>query len=75
VLDAIGWIATALFAASYFVRDSGKMRIVQAFAAARWIAYGVLLHALPIIVANVIVASLALYSAWRPAPQREPVEP
>ena len=29
-----------------------------------WIVYGVLLGAAPVIVANVIVASLALWSSW-----------
>jgi hypothetical protein len=32
-----------------------------------WIIYGVVNHALPVIVANLIVSSLALYSAWRAA--------
>ena len=45
------------------------MRWVQAGAAACWIIYGILLHATPVIVANVIVAGLALYSAWLPGPQ------
>ncbi len=30
-----------------------------------WIIYGVMIHALPVIVANLIVSRLALYSAWR----------
>jgi hypothetical protein len=34
--------------------------------------YGFLLHAAPVIVANVIVASLAGYSALRSAPERSP---
>jgi hypothetical protein len=65
VLDTIGWIATAIFSVSYFVHKPGPMRLVQGLAAVCWIVYGVLLHALPIIGANIIVASLAVYSAWR----------
>jgi len=30
-----------------------------------WISDGVMIHALPAIVANLIVSGLALYSAWR----------
>jgi hypothetical protein len=45
------------------------MRWVQATAALCWMTYGVMLHAAPVIVANVIVASLAAYSAWRTSPQ------
>lgn len=63
--DGLGWAATALFAASYFCKETGKLRMVQALASLVWMAYGVLIHALPVIVANFIVSSLALYSAWR----------
>lgn len=74
--DLLGWTATALFAASYFCREPRTLRLVQAGAALLWLAYGVALQAAPVIVANVIVASLALWSAWsepaRTRPQREP---
>jgi hypothetical protein len=63
--DGLGWLATATFAASYFCKESFKLRLVQALAAFMWMVYGVMIHALPVIVANVIVWSLALYSAWR----------
>jgi uncharacterized protein with PQ loop repeat len=42
------------------------MRWVQAAAALCWMTYGILLHARPVIVANVIVAALAVYSSFRP---------
>jgi hypothetical protein len=69
--DLIGWAATALFAASYFCREPRTLRRVQAVAASVWIAYGVLIQAWPVIVANVVVASLAVGSSWtrRPAPE------
>jgi len=63
--DLIGWAATALFAVSYFCREPRTLRLTQAAAALLWLAYGVALHAAPVIVANVIVASLALWSAWQ----------
>ena len=62
--DLVGWAATALFAASYFCREPRTLRLTQAAAALLWLAYGVVLQAAPVIVANVIVASLALWSAW-----------
>ena len=65
MLDGLGWVATALFASSYLVRTTRAMRRVQALAALLWVAYGVWMNALPIIVANVIVAMLALYSDWK----------
>jgi Bacterial inner membrane protein len=72
VSDAIGWLATAIFGVSYFVRNPATMRWVQASAAVCWMVYGVLLHAAPVVVANVIVASLAAYSALRTAPEQSP---
>lgn len=63
--DGIGWVATAIFAASYFVKSSKAMRRIQAVAALLWVIYGVWMNALPIIVANLVVATLALFSDWK----------
>ena len=65
MLDGLGWVATAFFAASYFCKTSRSMRRVQAAAALLWVCYGISMNAPPIVVANVIVASLALYSDWK----------
>ena len=67
--DLIGWAATATFATSYFCREPRTLRLIQAAAATMWLAYGIALNAAPVIVANVIVASLALWSA-RSTPRR-----
>ena len=61
--DAIGWVATAVFLASYSCSDPRKLRLMQAAAALIWVGYGVLLQAMPIIVANLLVAAVAAYSA------------
>jgi hypothetical protein len=62
-LDAIGWIATAVFSISYLFRSGATLRRVQAIAAVLWIAYGIAISAKPVIVANVIVAVSAIGSA------------
>lgn len=67
VVDAVGWLATAVFAASYFCKEPAALRRTQALAALLWIAYGVALKAAPVIGANLVVASLALWSSWAPA--------
>jgi uncharacterized protein with PQ loop repeat len=76
MLESIGWVATAVFAASYFCKEAVVLRRLQALAAVLWIAYGVLIAAPPVIVANVIVASLALWSSLpgtrHRAPEAEP---
>lgn len=66
VMDAIGWTATAIFAASYFCKEPAGLRRTQALAALVWIAYGVALKSAPVIVANVVVASLAAWSSLAP---------
>ena len=63
MLDMIGWVATAVFSASYFFRNGAALRRVQAIAALIWIAYGVAIGAKPVIAANAIVAVAALASA------------
>ncbi|HEY8105727.1 MAG TPA: hypothetical protein VIE46_06440 [Gemmatimonadales bacterium] len=63
MIDWIGWLATAVFAGSYLCKEPAVLRRVQALAAVFWVAYGVLIHALPVIVANVVVAGFALYSS------------
>jgi hypothetical protein len=61
----LGWVATGLFLVSYFSKDAGVLRRIQALAAVLWIGYGVLIQATPVIVANVLVAVAALVTEWR----------
>ena len=65
LLELVGWAATGVFAGSYLCREPQTLRKVQAFAAILWIGYGVVIHSFPIIVSNVIVATLASLSAFR----------
>jgi uncharacterized protein with PQ loop repeat len=69
VPELIGWLATSIFAVSSFVRNPATMRWIQALAAVCWIIYGVVLHARPVIVANVIVVMLAALTALRSVPR------
>lgn len=61
----IGWIATAVFAASYACRRPATLRRVQAGAAVLWVVYGVSIQAAPVVVANLVVAGAALFSSFR----------
>lgn len=58
----IGWVATAAFASSYVFKDPATLRRIQAGAAVLWIAYGVHMGAMPVVVANLIVAAVAIAS-------------
>ena len=63
-LEWIGWVATAFFASSYFFKQPDALRKVQAGAAMLWVIYGLIIHAFPVVVANLVVASVALYSSY-----------
>jgi hypothetical protein len=67
--DWIGWLATAVFLVSYFTKQPTSLRRVQGVAAGLWALYGVVIHSLPVIVANVLVAGVAIASSikFRPS--------
>jgi hypothetical protein len=64
LLNLIGWIATAVFTASYFFKRAEHLRRVQVVAACLWIAYGALSGAVPVVAANVLVVAAALVAGW-----------
>lgn len=66
MFEWIGWIATAVFAFSYFCSEPRRLRLIQAFAALLWLGYGIVIKAPPVIVANIIVATLAIASTLKP---------
>jgi hypothetical protein len=63
--DSLGWVATALFALSYFAKDRHNLLVLQIVAASVWIGYGLLLGAAPVVVANVVVAGAAAFTVIR----------
>jgi hypothetical protein len=65
VSEGLGWVATAVFCASYFVRRRQAMLAIQTGAALLWVGYGALTHATPVVAANAIVMGSALWSLWR----------
>ena len=63
-VDCLGWAATAVFVGSYFARPS-RLRQVQMIGALLWMTYGFLIHALPVIFANILVFAAAAWNAAR----------
>jgi len=59
--ESLGWVATGVFVASYFFRKPVMLRTTQMCGAALWILYGLLIRAIPVVVANVLVFFAA---AW-----------
>lgn len=72
--DWLGWIATAIVVVSYFTRGPKTLRRIQGLGACLWLAYGALIHSMPVVVANIFVASAALLTSLRP-PAEVPVKP
>jgi len=66
--DWVGWLATAVFMLSYFPKQAVTLRRIQGGAALLWALYGALIHSLPIIAANVLVAAVAVLTSFRPRP-------
>jgi hypothetical protein len=65
VTDWLGWAATGVFVASYACRRPETLRRVQMAGATMWIAYGVLMQAAPVVVANVLVLGAAAWASRR----------
>lgn len=70
-IEVLGWSATAVFVGSYFFSKPSLLRAVQMLGAALWIAYGLLIGASPVIVANVLVFTAAAWTIYREATPRE----
>ena len=64
-VQLLGWIATAVFVASYFFRRPSLLRGAQMAGAALWITYGCLIGASPVIVANALVFTAAAWTILR----------
>jgi hypothetical protein len=62
--QTLGWVATAIFAGSYFMRPAA-LRAMQMAAAVLWIAYGILIDATPVIAANALVFAAAAWTLAR----------
>ena len=75
MISLVGWLATALVTASYFFRNHKTLRVMQALGAAAWLTYGILINSKPVMVANIIVAVVALYSTFIPARVAPPPTP
>lgn len=65
VPDTVGWIATAVFVASYFQPRPVMMRGLQMLGAALWIVFGVLIASRPVIASNMLVLAAAAWTLVR----------
>jgi hypothetical protein len=61
--DWIGWVATAVVTSSYFFKQPAMLRRIQATGAVVWLIYGLFIHSMPVVIANLIVAGVAAASS------------
>ncbi len=62
ITDFVGYIAMALLLISFLMKDVKKLRIVNSFGCAFFVAYGFLLvTSWPIIITNSAIISINLY--------------
>lgn len=71
-VECLGWSATAVFVASYFFSRPSLLRRVQMIGALLWMTYGILIHASPVIFANILVFAAAAWTAFRAAQADKP---
>jgi hypothetical protein len=71
--DWIGWLATVVFMTSYLSKSPALLRRIQALASCLWLTYGIMIHSMPMIVANALVAAVALYSSFSASKSNRPV--
>ena len=67
IADAVGWMATAVFVASYFFSRPAMLRGLQMVGALLWMTFGVLIASKPVIVSNVLVFAAAAWTLARAA--------
>lgn len=64
-IENLGWLATAVFVASFFASSESKLKLIQLVGASIWVLYGFLIKANPVIVANLLVIAAILLSFGR----------
>jgi hypothetical protein len=65
IADSVGWLATAVFVASYFFSKPAMLRGLQMVGAALWMTFGVLIASKPVIASNVLVFAAAAWTLLR----------
>lgn len=67
MVEYLGWAATAVFVSSYWCAKPRALRLTQMAGAVMWMCYGLLTHAAPVFVANLLVLSVAAWTMMRGA--------
>ncbi|MCL2650607.1 MAG: hypothetical protein FWD60_06220 [Candidatus Azobacteroides sp.] len=62
IVEIIGYLASAFLVMSFaFNKNVVKLRIMGAIGCVLFVVYGLLLHAYPMVIANVIIVGINIY--------------
>jgi len=61
MIEALGWIATAVVVCSFGIQDQRKLRIINMSGSILWIGYGFLKQDNPIIFVNISIILMHTY--------------
>ncbi|MEY4051723.1 MAG: uroporphyrinogen decarboxylase [Chitinophagia bacterium] len=61
MIDALGWIATAVVVGSFGIQNQRKLRIINMSGSILWIGYGFLKQDNPIIFVNISIILMHTY--------------
>lgn len=64
-IELLGYVATALVAGSFLMKDILKLRLVNAAGALGFIVYGFLISSLPVLLLNIFVGGVNAFYIWR----------
>jgi hypothetical protein len=67
MVEYVGWVATVVFAGSYFCRQPENLRRAQMVGALMWVAYGLFIESAPVVAANLLVVGAAGWASIRSA--------
>ena len=65
LVEWIGYAASAVIAISLLMIDVGKLRIINSIGCLLFVIYGLLVHAYPVAVANLIIVFINLYHLYK----------
>lgn len=71
MIEYLGWMATGVFVGSYLCTRAEALKRVQMLGALMWIAYGLLIGAVPVVAANALVFTAAGWALARGAAERD----
>jgi hypothetical protein len=61
MIEALGWIATAVVVGSFAIQDVSRLRLINMVGSILWIAYGFLKQDNPIIFVNISIILMHTY--------------